>query len=157
MLGTRATVVVAELLPEIVRWNQVYLGELTHHPLQDPRVILKIDDVAHVIQQSPGVFDTILLDIDNGPKAITDIRNSQLYNQSGIQACIKALRSKGCLAVWSLFFYPTFEHRLRQAQLHVRCLRVATHKGARPKHCYVWVASKDRNSTLFLTGQPYQG
>jgi spermidine synthase len=84
LLGSRATVVVAELLPEIVRWNRDYLGDLTNHPLRDNRVVLKIDDVANVIRQSPGVFDAVLLDVDNGPHAITDVRNSQVYSQEGI-------------------------------------------------------------------------
>ncbi len=149
MLGSRATVVVAELLPEIVRWNRDYLGELTNHPLRDRRVVLKVDDVANVIRQSPGVFDAILLDVDNGPHAITDVRNSQVYSRDGIQSCINSLRSKGCLAVWSAFFDAPFERRLRQEHLHVRNFRVPAHKGSRSHHCCIWLASKDRRSTEY--------
>ena len=146
MLGSRATVVVAELLPEIVRWNQEHLGDLNNHPLRDPRVDLRIADVAQVIRQSPGVFDCILLDVDNGPQAITDIHNEHLYSPAGIRNCIQALREKGCLAVWSAFFDPAFERRLRQEQLYVRCVQVPTYKGARTHHCCVWIASNDRYS-----------
>ncbi len=146
MLGPSAKVVVAELLPEIVRWNQDYLGELTNHPLRDPRVVLQIDDVADVIRKSPGVFDAILLDVDNGPHAITDARNHQLYSRTGIQTCIHALRSKGCLAVWSAFFDAPYEHRLRQEHLHVRCFPVPAYKGSSSRHCCIWVASKHRHA-----------
>ena len=147
MLGSRATVVVAELLPEIVRWNRDYLGELNNHPLRDPRVVLKVADVAEVLQQSPGVFDSVLLDVDNGPHAITDERNNQLYNRTGIKSCLNALRAKGCLAVWSAFFDHAFERRLRQEHLHVRCCPVPSYKGSSSRHCCIWLASKDRHAT----------
>ncbi|MEI6211482.1 MAG: hypothetical protein WCR06_07630 [bacterium] len=145
MLGTRATVVVAELIPEIVRWNHEYLGELTNHPLRDPRVVLKIGDVADVMQQSPGVFDSVLLDVDNGPHAITDAGNDEVYSPAGIQSCVRSLRAKGCLAVWSAFFDPPFERRLRQAHLHVRSFRVPAYPGSSSCHCCIWLASKDRS------------
>lgn len=153
MLGSRATVIVAELLPEIVRWNHDYLGALTDHPLKDPRVVLKIDDVAAVIRQSPGVFDAILLDVDNGPHAITDARNNQLYTPAGIQACCNALRAKGCLAIWSAFHDPPFERRLRKEHLHVRCCPVPAYKGAHSHHCCIWLASRDRHATLTPANQ----
>ena len=148
MLGSRATVVVAELLPAIVQWNHDHLGALTNHPLRDHRVVLKVDDVATVIRQSPGVFDAILLDIDNGPHAITDVRNDQVYSPAGIQACVNALRAGGCLAVWSAFFDAPFERRLRQEHLHVRSFRVPAHRGSGSCHCCIWVASRDRSSTV---------
>ena len=147
MLGTRAKVVVAELLPEIVRWNRDYLGELTNHPLRDPRVVVKIEDVANVLRQSPGVFDAVLLDIDNGPEAITDERNSLIYSPEGIRACISALRAGGCLAVWSAFFDPKFERRLHQQHLHVRSHRVPAYKGSGSYHCCIWIASRERGTT----------
>lgn len=146
MLGSCATVVVAELLPEVVRWNRDYLGGLTNHPLRDRRVTVRIDDVADVIRQSPGVFDAVLLDVDNGPHAITDARNRHMYSRDGIRSCLHALRAKGCLAVWSAIFDPPFERRLRQEHLHVRCFHVPAYKGASSNHCCIWVASRDRNS-----------
>jgi spermidine synthase len=146
MLGSSATVVVAELIPEIVRWNQAYLGELTHHPLRDSRVMLKIGDVADVMRQSPGMFDTVLLDIDNGPHAITDTRNDDVYSPAGIQSCVRSLRAKGCLAVWSAMFDPPFERRLRQAHLHVRSFRVPAYHGSSSRHCCIWLASRDRGA-----------
>lgn len=146
MLRARATVVVAELIPEIVRWNQDYLGELTRHPLRDSRVALKIGNVTEVIRQSPGVFDAILLDIDNGPEAITDAGNSEVYSQAGIQACVNALRPKGCLSVWSAQFDSAFERRLHQAHLHVRSVRVPAYHGSSSYHCCIWLASRDRGT-----------
>jgi spermidine synthase len=144
LLGAKATVVVAELVPEVVRWNREYLGALTNHPLRDPRVAVKVTDVADVIRQSPGAFDAVLLDVDNGPNAMTDVRNDQLYSREGIRSCIGALRAKGCLAVWSAVFDAPFERRLRQEHLHVRYHRVPAHQGAKAYHCCIWVAERSR-------------
>ena len=143
LLSAQATVVVAELLPEIVRWNQDYLGELTNHPLKDPRVVLQVGDVAEVIRKSPGAFDSVLLDVDNGPEAITDARNDQLYTPSGIRACLNALRPKGCLAIWSSFFDNSFERRLRKAHVHVRNFPVPAYKGSTSRHCCIWLATRE--------------
>ena len=142
MLPPQATVVVAELLPDVVEWNRDYLGELTHHPLQDRRVVIKVADVAEVIRQSPNTFDAVLLDVDNGPNAMTDVRNDHLYSREGIRSCMNSLYAEGCLAVWSALFDEPYERRLRQENLHVECLRVPAHKGAKSYHCCIWIASR---------------
>ncbi len=144
MLQPKAAVVVSELLPEIVRWNHEYLGELTNHPLRDPRVEVRVVDVAEIIRQSPDTFDAILLDVDNGPNAMTDVRNDHLYSREGIRSCMRALRQEGCLAIWSAVMDPPFERRLGQENLCVRCFRAPAHKGAKTHHCCIWVAARER-------------
>ncbi len=144
MLPPHSTVVVSELLSEVVRWNHAYLGGLTGHPLRDPRVAVRIGDVADVIRESPATFDAVLLDVDNGPNAVTDVRNDRLYSREGIQSCIRSLRPTGSLAVWSATFDAPFEDRLRNEKLHIRCFRVPAHPGGNAYHCCIWLASRDR-------------
>jgi spermidine synthase len=156
MLQPQATVVVAELIPEVVRWNRDYLGELTNHPLRDRRVTVKVGDVVEVIRQAPDAFDAILLDVDNGPNAITDRGNDRLYSREGLQACMRALHAKGSLAVWSSMFDRPFERRLRQENLHARCFDVPAYKGAKSNACCVWVASRERRSVYPDEGSPPQ-
>ena len=143
MLKPDATVVVAELLPEVVRWNHDYLGDLTGHPLRDRRVAVRIGDVAGLIRASPNAFDALLLDIDNGTSAVTDAGNDRLYTREGIRSCLGALHAKGCLAVWSAFRDVRFERRLRQERLHVRQFRVAARQGGKTRSCGIWLASRD--------------
>lgn len=143
MLRPQATVVVAELLPEVVRWNRDYLGELTNHPLKDLRVAVRIDNVVDVIRQSPDTFDAVLLDVDNGPNAMTDVRNDRLYSREGIRSCMQSLHAGGCLAIWSAHLDPPFEDRLEQENLHVRCFRVPAHKGGKARHCSIWIVSTE--------------
>ena len=57
--------------------------------------------MAKVLQSEPNGFDAIMLDVDNGPEGLTQKANSWLYSAAGLNACAKALRPKGVLAVWS--------------------------------------------------------
>ena len=80
MLGPGATVVVSELLSAVADWNREYLKELNGQPLDDKRTNLIIGDIFPLISQSSSRFDAILLDVDNGPSAITDSGNQRLYS-----------------------------------------------------------------------------
>src|SRR4051794_17106150 len=66
-----AEVVVAELVPAVVRWNREFLGHLAGAPLEDPRVRVHVGDVAELLRSTRDHFDAILLDVDNGPEGFT--------------------------------------------------------------------------------------
>jgi spermidine synthase len=154
MLGPDASVVVGELLDAVVEWNRAFFGELNGRPLEDERVDLKTGDVVELIRHAPGRFDAILLDIDNGPHAMTDPGNSRLYGPEGIRACRRALRARGCLAVWSAAPCKDFEHRLMASSLHVRRFRVPAYKGSKSPSRFVWVASEDERMLPPGGGEP---
>ena len=145
MLGPLAKVVVIELLGAVVEWNREFLGELNGHPLRDERVDLRKGDVVELISRSKSSFDAILLDIDNGPSAMTDSGNRRLYGREGIRACRHALREQGCLAVWSAEPSKTFEQLLIGCGFHVRGYRSPAHKGSKSQSRLVWVASEDES------------
>ncbi len=109
------TVVVSELIPEVVEWNRGPLGPLARHPLEDPRTDLVVGDVANVIRGSESRFDAILLDVDNGVDSFTLPRNSWLYTPEGLAATHRALRPDGALAIWSVGTARKFERSLRRA------------------------------------------
>jgi spermidine synthase len=146
ILPPKATVIVAELLPDVVRWNRDIIGKLNDHPLRDKRVTVKTVDVAVVMSQSNHGFDAIMLDVDNGPEAMTDSANNRLYSSSGIKACFRAINAKGCLAIWSASKDKSFEKRLRREHLHVQAYHVQKRKGGKSRPRCIWVASKDRRS-----------
>ncbi len=146
ILQPNAKVIVAELMPEIVRWNRDIIGDLTDHPLRDKRVTVKTMDVAIIMAQAPHQFDAIMLDVDNGPEAMTDSANTRLYSRAGIRGCFRALHQKGCLAVWSASKDISYEKRLRREQLHVRAFHVAKTKSGKSRPRCIWVASQNRNS-----------
>ena len=154
ILGPGAQAVVCELLEAVVEWNREFLGVLNGRPLEDERVILKTDDVIGLISSSRSRFDAILLDIDNGPNAMTDSGNRHLYGREGIQACRRALRRQGCLAVWSAEPSKRFEQLLMSCSFHVRCFRVPAYKGSRSQSRFVWVASDDKTILPPGGGEP---
>ncbi len=143
LLQPEATVVVSELIADVVLWNREFLGELNNHPLRDPRVVLKVCDVMGLIQQSEHAFDAIMLDVDNGPAALTAAGNDRLYSRGGLQACMRALHAKGCLAIWSGSIDNAFEHRLKQESLFFRRFHVAAYKGGKARSRCVWVIARD--------------
>lgn len=154
MLSPRAQVVVSELLDAVVQWNRQFLGELNGQPLGDERVDLKTGDIVGLISRSKNRFDAILLDIDNGPEAMTDSGNCRLYSYKGILACHRALRKQGCLAVWSAKPSKSFEQLLMSCDFHVRRYRVPAHKGKKSQSHFVWVTSEDKSMLPSGGGEP---
>lgn len=146
ILSPQAEIVVAELLPAVVRWNRDILGNLCKHPLRDKRVQLITTDVLSVMRESSDSFDAILLDVDNGPQAFTTGSNRSLYTPSGIKICMKALHSKGCLAVWSASSDKRFENLLHRLRLYVRACPAAASKASKRFSRCIWVASRDPHS-----------
>ncbi len=143
MLPPKALIVVVELLDAIVKWNNEFFINLNGMPLKDERVKLKRGNVIKLISRSKNTFDVILLDIDNGPNAITDSRNRYLYSHEGIKMCREALRKHGCLAVWSAEPSKKFERLLMNCGFNVRRFRVPAYKGSKSQGRFVWVASEN--------------
>ena len=115
LVPEKAEVVVAELMPAIVEWNRGPVAHLANRPLDDPRVELVVGDVRDVLED--GSFDTILLDVDNGPEALTVKQNAALYGAKGLRRLYGALRPGGVLVVWSAFQAPAFPAALTRAGL----------------------------------------
>lgn len=154
MLGPGASVVVSELLSAVADWNREYLKELNSQPLDDKRTRLIIGDIIPLIAQSSGQFDAILLDVDNGPNAVTDSGNQRLYSHAGIQACRRALRKSGSLAIWSSEPSKTFEQLLMKCGFHVRRYKGKAHKDGNSKPLYIWVAAEDETILPPGGGEP---
>ena len=146
LLQPGAKVVVSELISDVVEWNRTFLGDLNAHPLRDRRVTVRLGDVTRLIQQSEHAFDAILLDVDNGPEALTSAGNDRLYSREGLQACLRALHAKGCLSIWSGSIDTQFEKRLRQENLAYRRFHVAAYKGGKARSRCIWVISRDVRS-----------
>ena len=150
LLGPNANVVVSELLPAVVAWNREVLGELNGQPLDDKRTDLRTGDIFQLISQSIGGFDAILLDIDNGPSAITDSGNQRLYSPAGIQACRHALRKQGCLAIWSSVPSKDFEKLLMSCGFHLQRYKVKAYQQSKSTPRVIWVAAE--NETILPPG-----
>jgi len=145
MLRPQAEICVAELMPEVVKWNQHYFNELNGSPMGDMRVSITMRDVREVIRENTGRLDAILLDVDNGPTALTQDENNELYTRKGVNACMKALKPDGCLSIWSGSVEPGFEKRLRAENLAFKLYPVPAYKGAKNRSRYVWVIARSQD------------
>ena len=137
-----AKVVVAELVPGVLKWNQDILGVCAGEPLTDKRVEVIIADVGKLIDRASGEYDAILLDVDNGPEGLTHHENNYLYSFQGLKKAYRALRKSGVLAIWSATPAPRFTALLKRAGFAVDEHRVRAHKGKGSRHV-IWLASKD--------------
>ncbi|MEX2372395.1 MAG: hypothetical protein WD800_01205 [Dehalococcoidia bacterium] len=140
-VDARSSVVVGELIPEVIEWNRGPLAPLAGHPLDDPRTEVVQDDVRRIIFAARERFDAILLDVDNGPDAFTQRANVGLYTPAGLEAARRALKPGGALAVWSVGAEATFERRLRRAGFEASTHRVAAH-GKRGRTHVVFVGRR---------------
>lgn len=138
-LPAGASVVVAELVPEIIAWARGPMAGLTADGLDDPRVSVVERDVAALIGEADRSYDAILLDVDNGPDGLTHPGNEKLYSSRGLAAAKAALSAGGVLAVWSAAPDPAFTRRLSQSGFRVEEVTVrARSNGKGPRHT-IWL------------------
>lgn len=141
-VGPRSEVVVAELVPTVVTWNRGPLGAFAGDPLSDDRVTVRELDVGRLIRTETAAYDAILLDVDNGPAALTSSTNDRLYTPPGLRAAHAALRPGGILAVWSAGPDAAFTKRLQHAGFTVEQVQVRGRGAAGGSRFLIWLAKK---------------
>lgn len=134
VLPASAQVLINELVPAVVEWNRGPLGALAGHPLDDARTRIVEVDVATTLHTSRSCFDAVILDVDNGPAALTTASNARLYDDRGLAQVRAALRPGGQLALWSANDDRRFEQRLRANGFSVRRERVSGRQAKGPRH-----------------------
>jgi spermidine synthase len=129
-----AIVVTAEILAAVIEWNRNPAYPLAGAAMADPRVSVLHQDVVETVRTSPEKFDSIIVDIDNGPVALTTGGNARLYNDSGLRLIFAALRPGGCAAIWSATPDAAFEKALARAGFAATAHRCRAHVDSGPWH-----------------------
>jgi spermidine synthase len=140
--GSEARIVVAELVPAVVDWARGPMAELFAGCLDDPRVSIKVTDVAALLREARSTYDAILLDVDNGPDGLTTAANDGLYGPRGLAMSMAALRPGGVLSVWSAYRDAAFAARLRRAGFAVEEKTVRAHRGKKGAKHLIWLATR---------------
>ena len=141
VLGPEARVVVAELLPAVIAWARGPMASLFGDCLDDPRVTIEQVDVARLINPGAGGWDAILLDVDNGPEAMTQSANDGLYGMSGLTIARHALKAGGVLAVWSQGPDRDFKSRFGRSGFQVEEVMVRAHRGKSGARHVIWLGT----------------
>ena len=139
--GVSARVVVAELVPAVAEWNRGLLGRCAGRPLEDDRTRVHLGDVADLLKQRSEKFDAILLDVDNGPEAMTHCDNEWLYSLAGLKSIYETLRPEGIVAIWSARADQIFTTRLKKTGFNVQLRTVRARPGKGSRHT-IFVAQK---------------
>ncbi|MDF1755429.1 MAG: hypothetical protein P1U89_21755 [Verrucomicrobiales bacterium] len=134
--GPQSKVVVAELLPEVVRWNSECLNGLNDDIIADPRSSIVNKDVYDLILSAASKgpkYDAILLDVDDGPSRLIQPQNSQLYGTSGLDLIKTALNPGGRLAIWTAGSEPKLMKAMRRCGYRTEETPCAKHVNAKRK------------------------
>ena len=106
-------IAVVEVEDAVVAWHRRYLGARLGDPLDDPRVRLRVADLARWLRwERTARFDAICLDVDNGPDWTVTAGNAALYDARALARWWERLRPGGVLAVWSAHPAPAFAARV---------------------------------------------
>jgi len=140
-VNTDSQVTVAELVPEVIKWNEGPLGTCAGNPLQDSRTQVHIGDVKQLLTTRQPTFDAILLDVDNGPKGLTHSDNDWIYSEDGLKDIYDTLQPNGMLAIWSAGPDYLFTVRLKKIGFRVDTRNVQARPGKGSQHT-IFLAKK---------------
>lgn len=122
-----ANILVSELMPAVVQWNSNPAYPFGAQSMQDSRVEVRVQNVSEIIEKATSSFDAILLDVDNGPSALTHAANQNLYTLAGVKRLHKALRMGGRACIWSVGDDKAFSQLLLRTGFQVETVQTRTH------------------------------
>jgi spermidine synthase len=102
---------VAERSGAVLRWFGTHINPRLAATLSPAVRLVESDVAAHL-----GVdrrWDVIVLDVDNGPEALSTTDNAALYEKHGLARCRDSLAPSGHLLLWTGFEDLTFVERAR--------------------------------------------
>lgn len=142
-LPKKVEVIVAEVVPEVVKWNQGVLAHLSGNALEDKRVSVREVDAAELIEEGQNGYNAIVLDLDNGPEGLVLESNDWFYSFKGLKVIMNALRPRGVLGIWSAGPDNELTYRLKSVGFFVEEIRARARPNGKGAHHYLWIASKD--------------
>jgi spermidine synthase len=114
LVGSPATVDVAELVSQVIEWNRTYLVGFNGPLLIDPRTTVIQADLFDCLGDGER-YDAILIDIDDTPNDLITADNARLYTPDFLKLLGDSLNPGGCLAYWMAEPSPELERALKKA------------------------------------------
>lgn len=139
LIGSPATVDVAELMNRVIEWNRTYLVEHNGPLLEDPRTNVILCDL-HDCLEDGDMYDAILIDIDDSPDALITTDNAKLYSPSFMSKLRDSLNPGGCLAYWMAVPSPKLEMAIKKAGFNLEEYPMAPHENSDEMRHRIYVA-----------------
>jgi spermidine synthase len=108
---TQAKITVAERSGAVLRWFGTHINPRRAATLSPAVRLVESDVAAHL--GADRRWDVIVLDVDNGPEALSTTGNAVLYEKHGLARCRDSLAPSGHLLLWSGFEDLAFVERAR--------------------------------------------
>ena len=109
------SLVVVELLPQVIGWLKTGLLPLSAELTADARLELVEGSVYTQLSQAPvQTFDLILIDVDHSPEDNLGTENTDFYTDAGLARAREHLAPGGVLAVWSYADSSPFADAMRR-------------------------------------------
>ncbi len=145
LVGSPATVDVAELMPPLIEWNKTHLVEFNGPLLEDPRTNIIQGDLFDIISSAKkGSYDALLFDIDNTPDDLITSGNNRLYSAGFLDKLRQVITSQGTLTYWLSEPAPKFKKMLVKAGFNVEEFAAKAHeKAKRARHCLYLATRKN--------------
>ncbi len=139
LVGSPATVDVAELMNQVIEWNRTYLVEHNGPLLEDPRTNVILSDLFDCLGDG-DMYDAILIDIDDTPEAVITEDNVKLYTPSFMALLRESLNPGGCLAYWMAAPSPRLEMALKKAGFNLKEYPAKAHEDMEETWHRIYVA-----------------
>jgi spermidine synthase len=108
---TRGRITVAERSSAVLRWFGSHINPLLAATPSSAVLLVESDVLAHL--GGDRRWDVIVLDVDNGPEALSTTGNAVLYEAHGLARCRDSLALSGHLLLWTGFEDLAFVKRAR--------------------------------------------
>ena len=132
--GPTMKISVAEKSADVIRWYGEYFRNRFFEDVAESGVRLSHRDVREAM---PETVDLIVLDVDNGPSAISTSENDWLYSRPGLEAFRRGLTPTGVLMLWSGFQSNAFAEDAEA--IGFTCAEIAVPVGHADHHHYIYV------------------
>ena len=131
---------VVELAAPLVEWARAGATRQLGRVAADPRVELVVGDVADEIAGAEPGWDSILLDVDNGPSFLIHDHNQRVYSAAFLNHCLHLLRPGGRLVIWCEAENPELATTLRR-MAEVQLVTVPVNREGRSFDYALYLAS----------------
>ena len=139
------SVTVVEKEKIIVDWCKTYFGPYNGFSIEDPRVSVVDGDFLSFIRGTRITYDSVCLDLDNGPDWLVWEENRVLYEESGLNQIKNVMKSGGCLGIWSSNRVDLFQNRLRRAFGNASVHAISTTEMGREIEYYIYTATRQQS------------